>query len=100
MMPIRVVLKDGLYGPEIFCDVCHERIDKARKALAEYEVGLDGQPGDAVLFTHVGTCTFALEDREGHKHSQPLDAFLVYLQRNVRFDQKEAEETADGMILG
>jgi hypothetical protein len=86
-MSIRIVLRDNLNCPVVFCDHCQQEIETAKNGNYEWQMG--EKDGSSLFFTHKA-CSMPF--RQGHPEVNGfggLTAFPFYLRNNLEVDPEE-----------
>jgi len=82
---IRIVNEDGLFVPVVICDVCKQRIEKAKDGNYLWD-GNDSKQGSLLMFEHK-RCHHA-----GRFLSGELSWLPVYLGNSLRIDWDKVNE--------
>lgn len=94
---IRIALTtDGLCAPQVFCDQCGLRIERAEDGNYEWFIDHDGSPTQTcgVFFTHK-ECSHTFEVETGRSsYSEELAALPIFLGDGLSLDWPKARERA------
>lgn len=99
----RMTYLSGAHAPVIECDLCHRRITNAADGIVLYGYDPEGRhmprlddEKDRQIIVHKRSCQRQVMDAYTFSHELPT--VLVWLEQNLKFDEKtrtEAEFTAE-----
>lgn len=93
-MPIeQFEFPNGQIGPRIFCDGCGEAINDPQEGIVAWTPSEAAR--HAIRFACKDACLRQLDRQHGRQHTQPINAWFVYLLRNARIDLKDGKNTAE-----
>jgi hypothetical protein len=98
-MPIKIVVRDNLSAPVVFCDHCGKEIARAGDGNYEWQGNPENKNPEDVYFTHK-KCSdpFRRTKLDGATwSSMELSVFPLYLSNNLEIDPKKAQETGARM---
>lgn len=89
---IKIVVDQGRYAPQAFCDHCGKRIERAEDGNYEWKGQLSsGDAGDLYLVHKA--CSYAFKQATGDSHqAADLTLLPIRLGNNLEIDWDEANE--------
>jgi hypothetical protein len=98
-MGLKIVYENGLFCPQVFCDLCGEQITKATNGNFEWLVDeKTAEPSTGyIYFTHK-KCSDGFRKNSKYVRTtwfcDELEMLPFMLKNNLRIDKKHANETA------
>jgi hypothetical protein len=96
-MPIKIKSEPGIYRPIVICDACEKEIEEAKKGTVVFIPSTTDPAAIMEMFTvHNNHECFARFEKARNDFASdiPLPAFLIYLERGLKLNRKDAETEA------